>query len=69
LEPQGLDRLQDIVELAPTSNGELADHWGYESGSDVYQYLSSELDEYYTRDAEKYIIPTELGQEITEQIS
>jgi hypothetical protein len=35
LEPQELDRLRDVVELAPTSNGELADQWGYES-----QYLT-----------------------------
>ena len=69
LEPRELDRLQDIVALAPTSNGELADQWDYESGSGVYRYLSSELDEYYTRDAEKYIVPTESGQEIVEKVS
>ena len=69
LEPRELDRLQDIVALAPTSNGELADQWDYESGSAVYRYLSSELDRYYTRDAEKYIIPTESGQEIVEKVS
>ena len=66
LEPQELDRLRDVVELAPTSNGELADQWGYESGSDVYQYLSSVLDKYYTRDTEKYIVPTESGREAVE---
>jgi hypothetical protein len=68
LEPRELDRLQDIVALAPTSNGELADRWGYESGSAVYRYLSSELGEYYTRDAEKYIVPTESGREIVEKM-
>lgn len=67
LEPRELERLQDIVNLAPTSNGELANSWGYESGSEVYQYLSSELDKYYTRDPDKYILPTEAGRELIEK--
>jgi superfamily II DNA or RNA helicase len=69
LESRELDRLQDIVALAPTSNGELADEWDYESGSAVYQYLSSELDAYYTRGGENYkIVLSESGQELIERV-
>ncbi|TKR27983.1 DUF5797 family protein [Natronomonas salsuginis] len=68
LDQEELDRLQDIIELAPTSNNELADQWGYESGSDVYQYLSTKLDEYYTRNAEKFIFPIEPCREIIKEM-
>lgn len=57
-------RLADIVELQPTSNGELADAWGFLSGSDVYQYISSELDDYYYRDDNNYIRATDRAEEL-----
>jgi len=46
-----------------------ADRLGYKSGLAVYRYLSSERDEYYTRDTEKYIVPTKSGREIVEKMS
>jgi KaiC/GvpD/RAD55 family RecA-like ATPase len=52
-------RVKDIIELAPTSNSELADAWGLETGKAAWQYLNSELDEYYQRDTNHKIQPTE----------
>ncbi|MFC6616117.1 DUF5797 family protein [Halopenitus salinus] len=57
-------RLQDILRLEPTSNKELASEWNLESGKQVYQYLSTTLDEYYYRDDEKRIRATESASEI-----
>lgn len=57
-------RLADIVDLQPTSNSELADVWGLSSGSDVYKYLSTELEEYYYRDDEKYIRATTEAEQL-----
>jgi hypothetical protein len=66
LQKEDLDRLKELVKLAPTKNGELAESWGYESGSEVYQYLSSSLGEYYTRNEDNLIVPKEEGKEIVE---
>lgn len=57
-------RLADIVELQPTSNSELGNAWGLSSGSEVYQYLSSELDDYYYRDEEKRIRATDHAEQL-----
>jgi hypothetical protein len=51
-------RLEDLVRLQPTKNGELQEQWGLESGSDVHQYLESELKEYYYRDEDSLIRAT-----------
>lgn len=51
-------RLADIVELQPTKNKALQERWGMESGSDVHQYLESELKEYYYRDENSLIRAT-----------
>ncbi len=63
LTERDLRRLQDIADLEPTKNGELVDEWGYDSGSDLYQYLSSNIDEFYERNSDKYIILSEKGRE------
>jgi Ca-activated chloride channel family protein len=47
------------VQLAPTSNGELADAWGLQTGKEAWQYLTSELEDYYKRNADQKIQPTE----------
>jgi hypothetical protein len=64
---EDLRRLEQLVELAPTKNRELADKWGYDSGSEVYQYLSSNLSEFYTRNEDKLIVPTEEGKRLVEK--
>lgn len=68
LDEQAQDRLLDIVRCAPTKNGELEDLWGIATGSEVYQYLSSELNEYYTRNEQKLIVPTEEGEQLAAEI-
>ena len=52
------DRLADVVRLQPTKNRELQEQWGMESGSEVDQYLESELGEYYYRDDNSLIRAT-----------
>lgn len=49
LSQEALSRLEDILKLEPTSNSELADRWGLDSGTEVHHYLSSTLDDYYYR--------------------
>ncbi|WP_254861983.1 DUF5797 family protein [Halovivax gelatinilyticus] len=58
LSEEALDRLADVVQLQPTKNSELQDRWDLESGSDVHQYLESELSEYYFRDDNSLIRAT-----------
>ncbi|MFB6310882.1 MAG: DUF5797 family protein [Salinirussus sp.] len=50
LSPEAEERLADLVELQPTTNGELGDRWGLDSGSDVHAYLEAELADFYYRD-------------------
>ena len=59
LSEEARERLADVVELQPTKNGELQDQWGMDSGSDVHQYLETELKEYYYRDDDSLIRATE----------
>ena len=51
-------RLADVVALQPTKNGELQDQWEMDSGSEVHQYLESELKDYYYRDEDSLIRAT-----------
>lgn len=66
LTPEARSRLADIVEFQPTSNSELADAWDFSSGSEVYQYLSSTLDDYYYRDERNYIRATDRAKKLIE---
>jgi hypothetical protein len=58
LSEEAESRLTDIVALQPTKNGELQERWGMDSGSEVHQYLESELKEYYYRDEDSLIRAT-----------
>ena len=58
LSAEARERLADVVALQPTKNGELQSKWGLESGSDVHQYLESELKDYYYRDEDSLIRAT-----------
>lgn len=64
LSEEARERLADVVELQPTKNGELQERWDLESGSDVHQYLESELREYYYRDENSLIRATVEGIEL-----
>ncbi len=44
-------RIKSLVNLTPTSNSELADAWEMKNGKEAWDYLSSELREYYQRDS------------------
>jgi hypothetical protein len=43
LTEEARSRLADIVELQPTKNKVLQDRWELSSGSEVHQYLETEL--------------------------
>ncbi|QLD85226.1 hypothetical protein HWV23_05635 [Natronomonas halophila] len=58
LSEEAESRLEDLVALQPTKNSELQDRWSMDSGSDVHQYLESELKEYYYRDEDSLIRAT-----------
>jgi hypothetical protein len=58
LSEEASERLADIVELQPTKNGELQERWDMDSGSEVHQYLESELKEYYYRNDNSLICAT-----------
>lgn len=53
------DRLLDLVRLQPTSNSKLKSQWDMASGTEVHQYLESELKPYYYRNDDSYICVTE----------
>ena len=64
LSSEALERLSDLVELQPTKNKALQERWGMESGSEVHQYLESELRDYYYRDENSLIRATAEGASI-----
>ena len=66
LSEQERERMADIVRLAPTSNGELASAWGLETGKEAWEYLSQHLDDYYYRNKNSRIEPTEEAVQIVE---
>ncbi|ELZ09113.1 hypothetical protein C479_12027 [Halovivax asiaticus JCM 14624] len=58
LSEEARERLADVVQFQPTKNSELQDRWELESGSEVHQYLETELSEYYYRDDNSLIRAT-----------
>jgi hypothetical protein len=58
LSEQALERLADVVALQPTKNAELQSRWEMDSGSEVHQYLESELKDYYYRNEDSLICAT-----------
>lgn len=64
LSEEAKSRLEDLVALQPTKNSDLQDRWGMDSGSEVHQYLESELEEYYYRDENSLIRATPEGAEV-----
>ncbi len=65
LTDEQLDRLADVVELQPTKNAELEARWGMDSGSEVHQYLETQLSDYYYRDDNSLIRATSEAAELT----
>lgn len=58
LSQEARERLEDIVSLQPTKNAELQERWDMDSGSEVHQYLESELQDYYYRNESSLICAT-----------
>jgi len=57
-------RLVDLVKLQPTKNKELQERWNLDSGSEVHQYLESELKSYYYRDENSLIRATDGAEQL-----
>ena len=74
LSEEARERLADIVELQPTKNKDLQERWGLESGSEVHQYLESELRDYYYRDENSLIranaegVALATGEEVADEL-
>ena len=66
LSEEARERLADVVELQPTKNAELQERWGMENGSEVHQYLESELKDYYYRDDNSLIRATEAAADLVD---
>jgi hypothetical protein len=64
LSEEAESRLADVVALQPTKNKELQERWELESGSEVHQYLESELKPYYYRDENSLIRATQEAAEL-----
>lgn len=64
LSEEAEDRLADLVELQPTKNAELQEKWDLDSGSEVHQYLETELGDYYYRNENSLICATPEGEAI-----
>lgn len=58
-----VERVKTLVELAPTTNGELADAWGLIDGRAAHKYLTQEIPEYSERNGNQKIVPTSKAQE------
>jgi len=59
LSEEARERLADVVALQPTKNAELQERWGMDSGSEVHQFLESELADYYYRNEDSLICATD----------
>ena len=64
LSEEAESRLADLVALQPTKNAELQERWDMDSGSEVHQYLESELEEYYYRNEDSLIWATPAADEL-----
>jgi len=61
------ERIKDIVEKQPTTNSELEELWGLSGGSEVYQYLSGNINDFYERNDDKKIVATKSAETLVTQ--
>jgi superfamily II DNA or RNA helicase len=64
LDERDLKRVHELADVTPTKNAELCSLWGYESGSDLYGYLSETLTEYFERNENGLIVLNEAGKKL-----
>jgi len=57
-------RVEDIVRLSPTTNGELANTWDLVDGREAWNYLTMELSGYFERNSDQKIQPTSAAREL-----
>lgn len=69
LSDEEYDRLLDLVRLEPTSNAKLKNQWDMASGSEVHQYLESELNPFYYRGDNSYIRVTKEAKDFVRENS
>lgn len=61
------ERIKDIVERQPTTNSELEELWGLSGGSEVYQYLSGNINDFYERNDDEKIVATKSAETLVTQ--
>lgn len=59
-------RVNDLIRLEPTTNGELAEEWGMDDGKEAWEFLDEELDDYFTRDLDRNIRVSLKGREFVD---
>jgi hypothetical protein len=64
LDKQEYRRIEDLIRQSPTTNGELADTWDMIDGREAWNYLSTELTDYFERNSDQKIQPTEAAREL-----
>lgn len=64
LSGRAIDRLHDIANHQPTKNAELCSLWGYQSGSEVYSFLRSTINEYFERNSNGMIVLNQAGEKL-----
>jgi RNA polymerase-binding transcription factor DksA len=64
LDETAYSRIEDLVRQAPTTNGELAEAWGLVDGREAWNYLTMEIPEYFERDGNQKIQPTEKARDV-----
>lgn len=67
LDETAYNRVKDVVREAPTTNGELAEAWGLIDGREAWEYLLMEIPEYFERNENQKIQPTEKARDIVNQ--
>ena len=58
------NRIEDLVRLQPTKNAALQNRWGLSSGSDVHEYLQSELADYHFRNNDSLILASDKAESL-----
>jgi superfamily II DNA or RNA helicase len=65
LDDRDIKRLHEIADVQPTKNAELCAKWNYDTGSDLYGYLSGPLKPYFERNENGLIVLNDAGKKLT----
>lgn len=65
-DPEKINQVEELIRLAPTTNGDLAEAWGLIDGREAWKHLTEDLGEYFKRNGNKKIVPTETAHELVE---